>query len=323
MSEGPVELSAHTGTYHLTAPGTVSPQLPTNNQQPTTTTTTISVPPPGFTAERTDKMAKEHDLPYFSFLNSPTVSLKAAEHGRPFQIHRDLLASKSKTIASAFDRGFGEGQKGLYTFQDTSEGTLARFIEWAYTADYPAIIKPTEADEQTTIKPESAQTNGIKDDSTDDPDEKTVAPTTTSGPNLTQENHPLLSHIRLYIFCSIYVIPDLQKLAFDRATTAFTELNEPTTLDTQLAVIAAMRVSFRKLLPSDQLLDWLAQYAAYNVYNLRVQRGFHDLLQESSTLSSRMVLSLRAASTPPWKAEPPKYEFVHYAPDYHYDDGYD
>jgi len=286
-------------------------------------------------------MAKEHDLPYFrceflspqtllipnltncSFLNSPTVSLKAAEHGRPFQIHRDLLASKSKTIASAFDRGFGEGQKGLYTFQDTSEGTLARFIEWAYTADYPAIIKPTEADEQTTIKPESAQTNGIKDDSTDDPDEKTVAPTTTSGPNLTQENHPLLLHIRLYIFCSIYVIPDLQKLAFDRATTAFTELNEPTTLDTQLAVIAAMRVSFRKLLPNDQLLDWLAQYAAYNVDNLRVQRGFHDLLQESSTLSSRMVLSLRAASTPPWKAEPPKYEFVHYAPDYHYDDGYD
>lgn len=257
-----------------------------------------------------------------SFLNSPTVSLKAAEHGRPFQIHRDLLASKSKTIASAFDRGFGEGQKGLYTFQDTSEGTLARFIEWAYTADYPAIIKPTEADEQTAVKPESPQTNGTKDDSTDYPDGKTVS-ATHSEPNLTQENHPLLSHIRLYIFCSIYVIPDLQKLAFDRATAAFTELKRPTTLDTQLSVIAAMRVSFRKLLPNDQLLDWLAQYAAYNVDHLRIQRGFHDLLQESPTLASRMVLSLNATGVPPWESKPPKYEFAHYAPDYHYDDGYD
>lgn len=217
---------------------------------------------------------------------------------------------------------FGEGQKGLYTFQNTSEGTLARFIEWAYTADYPAIIKPTEAEEPTAVKPEPAQINRTKDDSMDGPDEKTLAGT-NSGPNLTQENHPLLSHIRLYIFCSIYVIPDLQKLAFDRATKAFTELNQPTTLDTQLAVTAAMRVSFRKLLPNDQLLDWLAQYAAYNVAHLRIQRGFHDLLQESPTLASRMVLSLKPTGVPPWEGRPPKYEFAHYAPDYHYDDGYD
>ncbi|OJJ07518.1 hypothetical protein ASPVEDRAFT_202378 [Aspergillus versicolor CBS 583.65] len=217
------------------------------------------------------------------------------------------MAGLFKIIASAFDRGFGEGQKGPYTFQDTSEGTLARFIEWAYTADYPAIIKPTEADEQTAV---------------DYPGEKAVS-TTNSKPNLTQENHPLLSHIRLYIFCSIYVIPDLQKLAFDRATAAFTELKRPTTLDTQLSVIAAMRVSFRKLLPNDQLLDWLAQYAAYNVDHLRIQRGFHDLLQESPTLASRMVLSLKATGVPPWESKPPKYEFAHYAPDYSYDDGYD
>jgi hypothetical protein len=52
---------------------------------------------------------------------------------------------------SAFERGFDEGDKGVYKFQDTSEGTLARFVEWSYTGDYPDIITGTHPPDRKSI----------------------------------------------------------------------------------------------------------------------------------------------------------------------------
>ncbi|KAL2825735.1 hypothetical protein BDW59DRAFT_179746 [Aspergillus cavernicola] len=236
-------------------------------------------------------MAKEQTMSYIknSFLNSKTVSLKAAESGQSFNIHRDLLAAKSKTIISAFERGFVEGTKGIYTFQDTSDETLARFIEWAYTGDYPAIINPTSDHGRKTLKSEPDQPNHETD--------------------VTSENHPLLSHIHLYIFCSVYLIPDLQNLAFDRIRANFTELGKPDSPNTQLDVIAALRISFCKVLAPDPLLDWLAKYTAYTVDKLRVQSDFHDLLQESSSLTLRMVSLLNPARSAPWDNKPPKHDY--------------
>jgi hypothetical protein len=43
-------------------------------------------------------------------------------------------------IMLAFRNGFEEAQKGVYTFQDTSAGTLGRSIEWAYTGNYPTVL---------------------------------------------------------------------------------------------------------------------------------------------------------------------------------------
>ncbi|KAL2859534.1 hypothetical protein BJX68DRAFT_252410 [Aspergillus pseudodeflectus] len=210
-------------------------------------------------------MAKEHSLPYINFLHSPTISLQATEAGRPFHIHRDLLESKSKSISAAFERGFQEELKGVYTFQDTSEGTLARFIEWAYTGDYPAIIVPAQGPGVPAKKEESNETD-------------------------------------------------------KRVTACFTELSKPEDLDTQLAVIAALRLAFRKLLSDDPLLDWLAQYTAYSIEKLRVQRDFHDLLLESPELSSRIVLSLIPGQQPPWRSPPPKFTLGKYVPGMEYED---
>ncbi|KAL4924818.1 BTB/POZ domain-containing protein [Aspergillus undulatus] len=243
-------------------------------------------------------MANGHTLPYFSFLDSDIVILQATETGRPFRIHRALLASTSTTIASAFDRGFAEARRGTYIFSDTSEGTLARFIEWAYTGDYPAIIKTTH----------------------NDPSEPLKFPLKWSESYVTRENHPLLSHIRLYKFCDLYTIPDLQDLAYTKTTETLTEINQPTTLDTQLAVIAALRFSFRRLPPNDRFLDWLSQYASYNITHLRVQRDFHDLLSELPSLGSRMVLSMNPAKSPPWSTQPAKYKFAHYDPEAYTDE---
>ncbi|KAL2785494.1 hypothetical protein BJX66DRAFT_343005, partial [Aspergillus keveii] len=138
-------------------------------------------------------MAKEHSLPYINFLHSPTVSLQATEAGRPFHIHRDLLASKSKSISAAFERGFQEELKGVYTFQDTSEGTLARFIEWAYTGDYPATIVPAQRTDEPAKKEESNETDKVLT-------AIGAQPTATPMPS----NHPLPAHMRMYIFGAIY-----------------------------------------------------------------------------------------------------------------------
>lgn len=209
-------------------------------------------------------------------------------------------------MALAFKRGFEEEQKGVYIFRDTSEGTLARFIEWAYTRDYPSVINPIAPVETSTKETENTKTVVKK---------RNTVPVAKT--DFTFENHPLLAHIHLYIFGSIYLIPDLQDLAFSKMTACFTDLEKPNDLDTQLAVISALRVSFRKLPTHDRLLDWMAQYAAYSIDKLRTQRSFHDLLKCSPKLASRMVLSLNPASSPPWKIQCPKYNYPNYT------DGYD
>lgn len=189
----------------------------------------------------------------------------------------------------------------MYVFEDVAEGTIARFIEWAYRGDYPATISGTNIG-QTPILLEGTET---------DIDEKPE--NTTPETDSTSENHPLLVHIRLYIFSETYLVPDLQQLAYEKLTACLTDLDKPNSLDTQLAVIDALRLSFPRLPQHDKLLDWLAQYAAYCLDKLRVQGPFHNLLKEFPTLSSRMILSLGPASTPPWRTTQPKYPFIQYS----------
>jgi hypothetical protein len=221
--------------------------------------------------------------------------------GRLFKIHRKLLGLKSKPVIAALDRGFDEGQRGIYKFEETTEGTLARFIEWAYRGDYPTVIS-----EIGTVQ--KSLPHGIEADVKDPP---TV---TTSATDLTSENHPLLVHVRLYIFSGTYLIPELQDLAFNKVTACFKDLKKPESLDTQLAVIDALQLSFLRLHEPDALLDWLSQYSAYCIDKLRLQSSFHDLLGDFPILSSRMMLSLNPAPHPPWENLQPKYPFFLYSP---------
>jgi hypothetical protein len=80
---------------------------------------------------------------------------------------------------------------------------------------------------------------------------------TVVGTSFTLDDHLLLAHIHLYIFCGIYHILKLQKLAFKKVTACFIDLEALDSLDRQLAVIAALCISFHKLSTQDPLLDWL------------------------------------------------------------------
>lgn len=114
----------------------------------------------------------------------------------------------------------------------------------------------------------------------------------------TSKNHTLLAHIHLYVFCSIYLIPDLQDLAASNAVTCYMEMVwfEPNSLDTQLFV-SALRVSFSNLRLDDPLLNWLVQDAALSINELRMQASFHDLLRDFPILGSRIVSAMADQST--------------------------
>ena len=144
----------------------------------------------------------------------------------------------------AFKRGFEEEQKGVYIFKDTLEGTLVQFIKWAYTGDYPAVISAIESMETKTKKMGNIKAN-IKEKNT-----MTIIET-----DFIFKNHLLLVHIHLYIFCSIYLIPDLQDLALGKMMVCFIDLEKPNDLDMQFAVISMLCVLFCKLPTYDPLLD--------------------------------------------------------------------
>jgi hypothetical protein len=116
------------------------------------------------------------------------VSLSTENSTRTFRIHKALLISKSKAIFSAFIHRFQEKENGVYIFKETTEGTVTRFIEWAYRGDYPDAVYNAGLITNNEISAEDAKTDIVNSDTNDD---------------LTRDNHPLLSHIQLYIFCEI------------------------------------------------------------------------------------------------------------------------
>jgi hypothetical protein len=68
------------------------------------------------------------------------------------------------------------------------------------------------------------------------------------------DNHPLLAHLRLYIFSDVYLISELKQLAYEKLTACFVDINRPQTLDRQRAVIDVLRVAFLKVPLNDSLL---------------------------------------------------------------------
>lgn len=97
------------------------------------------------------------------------------------------------------------------------------------------------------------------------------------------------------------MIPQLKQLAFQKLTAAFVEMRGPKSLDESMAVVDCLILAFSKVSVHDDLLEWLAQYAAWSLENLRQASQFHDALSELPTLGSRMMKTLNPASQAPWE----------------------
>ncbi|PKX92972.1 BTB/POZ domain-containing protein [Aspergillus novofumigatus IBT 16806] len=241
----------------------------------------------------------------FEFLTSDTVALRSPGSTCTFKIHKDLLKSKSTVLHAALTSEFSEGEDGVYPCSDTTDGTLARFVEWTYRGDYPASV----------ISMDLVQEKIKASDDADETDASSAAAANVSeSTDVELDNHPLLAHLRLYIFSDVYLISELKQLAYEKLTACFADINRPQTLDQQRAVIASLRVAFLKIPLNDSLVDWLAHYAAYSVNQLRLQPSFHDLLEAAPALCSRMMNTLTPASAAPWQSQTPRHRFPPYKP---------
>lgn len=91
---------------------------------------------------------------FHKHIQSSFFALRCAGSEKTFNVHEELLRSEGGVIASAIDGGFQEGINSCYTFQETTEGTLARFIEWLYRGQYSDFITssspPTNVTERDT-----------------------------------------------------------------------------------------------------------------------------------------------------------------------------
>ncbi|KAL4861347.1 hypothetical protein BDV12DRAFT_208125 [Aspergillus spectabilis] len=242
---------------------------------------------------------------FMNYLESDTVCLQATGSGRLFRIHRKLLASKSKPIASAFERPFAEASSNTYVFQETLERTLGKFIEWAYTGDYPSppqgVFEPQLANWALTF--EQWQNANRKKAS-----ETKADPEGRHAPTINEDNDPLLLNIRVYIFATVYLIPDLQTLSMKRATSLIESrdwLYQQTNTGILSSLYDCLRLAFESLQDDDKLRKWLTGYAAYALSFLGKQPGFQQLLQDYPVFTAQMVPLLKPAGKPPWMTDDP------------------
>ncbi|KAJ5176636.1 uncharacterized protein N7482_002513 [Penicillium canariense] len=219
------------------------------------------------------------------FLASDTVELCTATNSETLKIHQKLLASKCKAPMVALTHGFSERESGRYTFTDTSQDTVAQFIEWAYRGDYTEMmLAPIEVPQPKQLKDSAELPN----------------PELTGNENKALQAHTLLCHLRLYIFSDVYFVSGLKELAFEKFTAALENMGKPRNLNEQLAVIDCLSLAFSRVPLHDKLIEWLAQYAAWCLDKLRLQSQFHDLLQRVPALSSRMMDTVNPANEAPW-----------------------
>ncbi|PWY82959.1 hypothetical protein BO70DRAFT_429021 [Aspergillus heteromorphus CBS 117.55] len=238
---------------------------------------------------------------YYEFLSSGTVSLCTRSSTRSFQIHRALLDSKCKVMRKALNSGFSEARENKYTCEDTADGTLARFVEWAYRGDYVDPLKPPAVGQMRLpppLGPMKADTgSGVPSTNDDEPAGEEV-----DGAKLTAYNYLLVTHVRVYIFAQVYLIDELRYLAYCKLTGCLIEMHIPVDSNQQLAVINMLHLAFGKIPANDELLSWLAQYASYYVEQLRQHPCFDLLLRTCPALGASMMNSLQPSLQPPWQS---------------------
>ncbi|KGQ00968.1 hypothetical protein PAAG_12341 [Paracoccidioides lutzii Pb01] len=223
---------------------------------------------------------------------SPTTySRYCSSSPRIFKIHEALLRSKGGRIYAGFLGKFEEKTEGTYRFKETTEGTLLRYIEWVYRDDYPDVLNSLNSEEATA--------NRAAD----------LPPADKEG--TTDANHPLLCHIRMYIFADTYLIEELKSLSFGKITRYLENEKRPADIDSQLAVIHMLDLAFLNLPPSDNLLHWLGIYTAWCLECLRIQPYFHDI---AGKLAPYIIRYVKPSSSAPWDPSLHASNFPSYEP---------
>lgn len=207
----------------------------------------------------------------FDSFETEFFRLKSNDDPRVYQIHSSFLKNKGGILATVPKGNFKEMKDRTYTFDNTTTGTVARFVEWAHRGDYSAKL-PTKYTEEDLPSCASSAEKCNKEEPTVESTAKRIQTT------LVHDNHPFLSHARVYVFADTYLIVDLKKKAFERLTKEIQLINYDNDLDHNFAITNLLDYCFSNLQKSDDLLDYLGHYAAYRLAFLRNTTGFVDIM---------------------------------------------
>ncbi|KAK1143320.1 hypothetical protein N8T08_006847 [Aspergillus melleus] len=234
--------------------------------------------------------------PFYEHIYSEIVHLRSSDSERQFNVHKAVLESKCKVIHSALSKGFSEFKEGVYTCTDTTHDTLALAVEWMYTGSYTmAAHMPLEA--------RTGQPVGT---------EQGVNPSNLSELAEEMKSDPIIAHLRLYTFSDLYLMTDLNILAYNRLAHHLANVDRTTKRgETQRAIIAMLHLAFSKIKPGDKFLNWLAHFASWNLEVLLSQTLFNDLLADVPALGSLMMTSLSPATSSPWGSRKAKRVKLH------------
>ncbi|KAF8459941.1 hypothetical protein BDZ91DRAFT_740635 [Kalaharituber pfeilii] len=251
------------------------------------------------------------------------ASTSAPDSSSVFYIHKALLANISSELRKHVHNEMKEGKEGVMTLGDVDKETMARFVEWAYTGDYPV--------EETSRRRLPAGVPGLGAGA------KGGTAAGSGGASKTHDKTSaatsLLPHAKLYVLADRFNIPDLKLLSYTRLTDILSSSCEdpqnPTPPPKRLIprdLLAATKFAFENLPPDphtttssrfridsvrtpaaaaasgneENLLEFLAGYATWALDSLRADPEFCDFVEESAEFARALICGAKPADTPPW-----------------------
>lgn len=218
-------------------------------------------------------------------------------------MHKALLGAASPEFKNHIYNVMTEGTSGHMTLSDEREDTITRFIQWAYTGDYPS---PSASISALTRPPEELT---VPIQETED-----TAPQ-SSDQELEEGGDPLLmAYARLYVFAERFNIQQLKRQTFEKLTVEIVAIGVPMERESKLSMIYLISYAFANLpkcLVKDRLLEYLGLYASWSLESLGMEPEFFELLQTDIDFMKELFVHVRRGNKAPWGAGASEDKLIH------------
>lgn len=188
------------------------------------------------------------------------------------------------------------------TLSDEREDTITRFIQWAYTGDYPSpdtsLSVLTKSSEELKVLQETEDTVSLCSDQESEDDGDPV----------------LMAHVRLYVFAERFNIQKLKQQTFDKLITVIVAVGIPIERESKVSMIHLISYAFGNLpkcVVKDRLLEYLGLYASWSLESLRMEPEFFELLQTDIDFVKELFVHVRRGNKAPWGAGASEDKLIH------------
>ena len=191
-------------------------------------------------------------------------------------------------------------------FKDVPEAVLIGFLQWAYTGDYDDHIDGQSAEASTGIICRTSSNETAREEIREEPGSRgTGEQAGASADGLSASDdcaHPLLLHVRLYVFAHKFLVLALQELAISKIKDQLKRLEKRLEGHELEAVLDLLEYAFENVHEDDFFLDWLGANASWKLDELKGRPGRFDALLQGSNGSFVRHLIRRVVKSPldPW-----------------------